>query len=51
MKLGIGIDNLPIQIRTSKVLTGNDLGMLANVEAIPTIDLSYSFNGNNHCNN
>jgi flavin reductase (DIM6/NTAB) family NADH-FMN oxidoreductase RutF len=33
--LGIGFDNLPHDIRKSKVLTGNDLGQLANVEAIP----------------
>jgi flavin reductase (DIM6/NTAB) family NADH-FMN oxidoreductase RutF len=34
-KIGIGIDNLPEHIRYSKILTGNDLGMLANVERIP----------------
>lgn len=34
-KIGIGYDNLPEKIRNSKVLTGNDLGMLANVEKIP----------------
>lgn len=33
--LGIGVDALPEAIRTSKVLTGNDLGMLANIEALP----------------
>ncbi|HET8803689.1 MAG TPA: flavin reductase family protein, partial [Aequorivita sp.] len=33
--LGIGIDNLPLEIRLSKVLTGNDLGMLGNVENFP----------------
>lgn len=32
-KVGIGIDQLPEAIRKSKVLTGNDLGMLANVES------------------
>ena len=32
---GIGVDNLPEIIRTSTVLTGNDLGMLGNVEALP----------------
>lgn len=37
-KIGIGIDQLPNQIRTSKILTGNDLGMLGNVEFIPTVD-------------
>ena len=34
--LGIGVDNLPEAIKNSMVLTGNDLGMLANVEAIPS---------------
>ena len=34
--LGIGVDNIPENIRCSKVLSGNDLGMLGNVEAIPT---------------
>ena len=34
--LGIGVDALPKQIRTSTILTGNDLGMLANVEALPS---------------
>ena len=33
--LGIGVDNLPEVIRNSTVLTGNDLGMLANVESLP----------------
>ncbi len=34
-KIGIGIDQLPDRIRLSKVLTGNDLGLLANVEQLP----------------
>ncbi|MCK0129963.1 flavin reductase [Flavobacteriaceae bacterium F08102] len=34
--LGIGVDQLPKEIRESVVLTGNDLGMLANVEELPT---------------
>jgi len=33
--LGIGIDSLPEEIRKSNVLTGNDLGMLGNVEYFP----------------
>jgi flavin reductase (DIM6/NTAB) family NADH-FMN oxidoreductase RutF len=33
--LGIGVDALPKEIRQSKILTGNDLGMLANIEALP----------------
>jgi flavin reductase (DIM6/NTAB) family NADH-FMN oxidoreductase RutF len=35
MKLGIGIDTLPEAIRFSTVLSGNDLGMLANVSELP----------------
>lgn len=34
---GIGIDQLPERIRTSTVLTGNELARLANVEAIPEL--------------
>jgi flavin reductase (DIM6/NTAB) family NADH-FMN oxidoreductase RutF len=33
---GIGVDNFPDYVRNSMVLTGNDLGMLANVEVLPT---------------
>jgi flavin reductase (DIM6/NTAB) family NADH-FMN oxidoreductase RutF len=32
---GIGVDSLPEPIRTSTVLSGNDLGMLGNVETLP----------------
>lgn len=35
--LGIGVDQLPEPIRTSSILTGNDLGMLGNVEELPAI--------------
>ena len=34
--LGSGIDALPEELRNSTVLTGNDLGLLGNVEALPT---------------
>ncbi|MDN3586426.1 flavin reductase family protein [Pedobacter aquatilis] len=37
-KLGIGVDSLPQSVRLSKVLSGNDLGMLGNVEHLPTDD-------------
>lgn len=33
--LGIGVDSLPLSVKLSKTLTGNDLGMLANVEMLP----------------
>tara|TARA_R110002033_G_scaffold58464_5_gene108080 strand:+ start:28659 stop:29540 length:882 start_codon:yes stop_codon:yes gene_type:complete len=36
--LGVGVDAIPDYIRLSTVLTGNDLGMLGNVEKIPTND-------------
>ena len=33
--LGIGVDSIPEEIRSSTVLTGNDLGMLGNIEKLP----------------
>lgn len=36
--LGIGVDAMPEEIKNSMVLTGNDLGMLGNVEALPNED-------------
>ncbi len=33
---GIGVDSLPDHIRLSDTLTGNELGMLGNVETIPS---------------
>ncbi|MGB5418533.1 flavin reductase family protein [Algibacter sp.] len=33
--LGIGIDSFPDFVKNSMILTGNDLGMLGNVEALP----------------
>ena len=33
--LGIGVDMIPLEIRNSTVLTGNDLGKLGNVEQLP----------------
>lgn len=35
VKKGIGYDELPFEIKNSKTFTGNDLGMLANVEVLP----------------
>ena len=34
--LGIGVNQIPLEIRNSTVLTGNNLGMLGNVEQLPT---------------
>lgn len=36
--LGMGVDNLPENIRLSTILTGNDLGMLANEQNMPDAD-------------
>lgn len=33
--IGIGVDSLPDHIRNSKVLTGNDLGLLGNLHTFP----------------
>ena len=35
-KVGIGVDNFPEHVKDSMVLTGNDLGILAHIEALPT---------------
>lgn len=34
--LGIGVDAIPAEIRNSTVLTGNNLGLLGNIEELPT---------------
>ena len=39
--IGIGIDNLPDSIKNSKILSGNDLGRLANVQELPFIDPAF----------
>ena len=41
IKLGIGFDQLPEAIRNSKILNGNDLGKLANVNELPVINPSF----------
>jgi flavin reductase (DIM6/NTAB) family NADH-FMN oxidoreductase RutF len=40
-QLGIGVDALPENIRKSNILTGNDLGQLANVNELPLINPSF----------
>lgn len=40
-KLGIGFDELPKSIVNSKILTGNQLGQLANVHEMPVIHPSF----------
>lgn len=41
--LGIGVDAIPLEIRNSDILTGNNLGMLGNVEQMPTEDAVNNF--------
>lgn len=41
IKLGIGIDALPAPVRSSNILTGNNLGQLANVQDIPVVDPAF----------
>ncbi len=41
VKLGIGIDALPAPIRNSNILTGNNLGQLANVHDMPVVDPAF----------
>jgi len=40
-ELGIGVDKLPDNIRNSTILSGNNLGQLANVEEMPFIEPSF----------
>ena len=40
-KIGVGIDSLPAAIRNSKILTGNHLGQLANVNELPVINAAF----------
>jgi len=40
-ELGIGVDALPVSIRNSDILSGNDLGHLANVREMPVIEPSF----------
>jgi flavin reductase (DIM6/NTAB) family NADH-FMN oxidoreductase RutF len=40
-KLGIGIDALPNSIKNSSILTGNNLGQLANVSLLPLVDPAF----------
>lgn len=42
VELGIGLDQLPEGIRNSRILSGNDLGMLANVTQMPAADPAFA---------
>jgi flavin reductase (DIM6/NTAB) family NADH-FMN oxidoreductase RutF len=41
VKLGIGVDALPESIRNSSILSGNNLGQLANVHDLPFVEPSF----------
>jgi flavin reductase (DIM6/NTAB) family NADH-FMN oxidoreductase RutF len=41
VELGIGFDQLPTSVRNSKILTGNQLGQLANVHEMPEINPAF----------
>ena len=41
IRLGIGMDALPASVRNSRILTGNQLGQLANVHEMPEVDPSF----------
>ncbi|MBP6430661.1 MAG: flavin reductase family protein [Ferruginibacter sp.] len=43
-QLGIGVDALPTSIKNSKILSGNHLGQLANVNEVPVVDVSFNDN-------
>lgn len=45
-KIGIGFDGLPAAIRHSKVLTGNNLGQLAGMPALPSHQEAMALMGN-----
>ncbi len=45
MNLGMGVDALPDNIKNSTVLTGNNLGMLANENAMPAKDENFIIEG------
>ncbi|UWX67327.1 flavin reductase family protein [Empedobacter stercoris] len=41
--VGLGIDQLPDEVKYSKYLTGNNLGQLGNVEKLPTEEMIFHF--------
>ncbi len=41
-ELGIGVDALPASIKASHILSGNNLGQLANVQELPIINPSFA---------
>lgn len=49
--IGLGVDQIPDEIRNSKVLTGNDLGLLGSADTLPSEEEIQTYNykaGNKH---
>lgn len=42
VKLGVGVDTLPKHVRNSDILSGNNLGQLANVHEMPEINPAFN---------
>lgn len=42
--IGIGFDNIPANIKSSSVLTGNNLGQLGNIEVLPSAEEIAEYN-------
>ncbi|MES2567430.1 MAG: flavin reductase family protein [Bacteroidota bacterium] len=42
--LGIGVDTIPASIKNSRILTGNNLGQLGNIETLPTAEEIQTYN-------
>ncbi len=40
-QLGVGVDALPASIKNSKILSGNNLGQLANINQMPFVDAAF----------
>jgi len=46
--LGIGIDKIPQRIKNGYILSGNDLGMLGNIEALPSVEEVEKYKNENY---
>jgi flavin reductase (DIM6/NTAB) family NADH-FMN oxidoreductase RutF len=49
-KIGIGVDSLPERIRKSKILTGNDLGLLGGIQHLPDMAIVDHFRQDSRVN-
>jgi flavin reductase (DIM6/NTAB) family NADH-FMN oxidoreductase RutF len=46
--IGVGVDAIPLTIKNSTVLTGNNLGQLGNIEVLPTTEEIAAYNHSLH---